>query len=332
MSEVTSESSCNEKSLFLVSAFYYFLPLASEECVRYQQELTKLAESVGVRGLIIVSPEGWNGTFAGSPDGVRVIENWLTELVSRQQGGAQVQDSINAETRHIRFQHSEAEFQPFRRLKVDLRPQALTYSELPLPTTKRNHLSPEEWDRVLEQEECALIDVRNSYEIKLGKFVGAIDPNTEVFTEFPKYVANCNLPKDKPVLMYCTGGIRCEKAIYEMEKQGFQKVYQLEGGILNYLKHHATVAQDGADPGSKFDGECFVFDHRVAVDGSLQPSRKYQLCPHCGQPGQEKISCKNCDSDTVVCELCLEKAERHSCSKNCCYHLARELADNARRQ
>jgi UPF0176 protein len=136
------------------------------------------------------------------------------------------------------------------------------------------------------------------------------------FTEFPDLVKNLNVEKSQPVLMYCTGGIRCEKASIEMKNQGFEHVYQLDGGILNYLEHF---------PNDEFEGECFVFDHRVALDQNLNPSEKYVLCHHCGQPARIQLfDCVQCGQKTVVCENCLDHNIQdlsiRTCSKNCRHH------------
>jgi UPF0176 protein len=114
------------------------------------------------------------------------------------------------------------------------------------------------------------------------------------------------------MLIFCTGGIRCEKGILELQNKGYNNVYQLEGGILNYIKEF---------PNGKFKGECFVFDHRVALDQELKPSSIYELCPHCGQPGALKITCKRCDSDKCICNECATiEFKKDTCSKNCAYH------------
>ncbi|NJL25760.1 MAG: hypothetical protein HC902_11680 [Calothrix sp. SM1_5_4] len=116
---------------------------------------------------------------------------------------------------------------------------------------------------------------------------------------------------DKKVLIYCTGGIRCEKAILAMHELGYKNVHQLGGGILNYLKEY---------PKGEFEGECFVFDYRVAVDQNLQPTRRYQLCPHCGQPANTEVSCTQCEAKSVICHHCIEERSITTCSKNCAHH------------
>ncbi|MDP6561832.1 MAG: rhodanese-like domain-containing protein [Candidatus Peribacteraceae bacterium] len=141
-------------------------------------------------------------------------------------------------------------------------------------------------------------------------FEGAIDPRIQTFQEFSDYVENSGIPKDKKVLMYCTGGIRCEKACLEMERQGYENVFQLEGGILRYMKER---------PHCNWNGECFVFDHRVAVNEEMKPSERYGLCPHCGDPGDRCITCEHCQKPGMMCARCIESMNCRACSKNCAY-------------
>ena len=120
------------------------------------------------------------------------------------------------------------------------------------------------------------------------------------------------MDKNKETLIYCTGGIRCEKGLEIMKEKQFKKVYQLKGGILNYLKEY---------PEGHFEKECFVFDHRVALDKNLQASKRYSLCPHCGQPGELVIFCRHCEKKSVICKNCKQQSEHYeTCSKNCAYH------------
>src|SRR5262249_18433563 len=145
------------------------------------------------------------------------------------------------------------------------------------------------------------------------------DLNLQEFKEFPKKLKDAGIPKEKKVLIYCTGGIRCEKAILEMNRQGYQSVQQLQGGILNYLREF---------PQQDFEGECFVFDYRVAVDQGLAPTQAYLLCPHCGQPGKEKVVCSQCGRTETVCRNCLSRGQQ-TCSKNCAHHA--EIGSNSRK-
>jgi UPF0176 protein len=211
------------------------------------------------------------------------------------------------------FKDSVSDKAPFRRFKVKIREEIVTTGipEMMPPDGKNHHLSPAEWNRVLKEEadDIVMIDTRNWYEYKIGTFKGAMNPNIEKFTDFPQYIEAQGISKDKKMLIFCTGGIRCEKGILELQKQGYDNVFQLDGGIINYMKEY---------PRDQFEGECFVFDHRVALDQDLQPSKKYGLCPHCGQPSEIKIDCKRCDSEELICVDCAElEFKKDTCSKNC---------------
>ncbi|HSX25283.1 MAG TPA: rhodanese-like domain-containing protein, partial [Candidatus Andersenbacteria bacterium] len=164
-----------------------------------------------------------------------------------------------------------------------------------------------QFHEMMQKEDVIILDTRNAYETKIGTFQNAVDPKLDSFYQFPKFVEKSAIPKDKPVLMYCTSGIRCEKASEEMKHQGYQEVYQLDGGITNYLKEYPT---------GNWNGECFVFDHRVAVDSALQPSKRYALCPRCGNPGDVQTNCTICNAECKLCTECLQQAPA-ACSKRC---------------
>lgn len=216
----------------------------------------------------------------------------------------------------MEYKDSYCEKNPFPRWKVELKGQVIQYMDKFRPKGEHNHLSAAEWHALLKSdEEITVLDTRNRYETKVGTFRNAIDPEIDKFTEFTDYLDGCDLPKDRTTLIFCTGGIRCEKAILDMEERGFEKVYQLEGGILKYLEEF---------PDEEFQGECFVFDRRVAVDQNLDPSKQYWLCPHCGDPGQVEVNCAQCGETARICAKC--EAEKPTCSKNCQYHYARVQA------
>ena len=162
----------------------------------------------------------------------------------------------------------------------------------------------------------AVIDTRNDYEVAIGTFDGAVDPETASFRDFPAWwEANKDRFHNKRIAMFCTGGIRCEKSTNYLIGQGVEDVFHLKGGILKYLEEF---------PDEEFQGECFVFDRRVAVDQNLDPSKQYWLCPHCGDPGQVEVSCAQCGETARICAKC--EAEKPTCSKNCQYHYARVQA------
>ena len=170
------------------------------------------------------------------------------------------------------------------------------------------NLEPEEWETMLNEKENTILDVRNDYEVELGHFKKAKTLHIKEFREFPHKLKELKLPKEKKTLIYCTGGIRCEKALMEMHHQGFKEVYLLKGGILHYLKKL---------PDKSFYGECFVFDHRVAVDQHGQTTKRYKLCPHCGQAADQEIKCTHCSKPAKICKNCFNKRQKHliTCTK-----------------
>ena len=286
-----------------VSSFYQFANWDEQVMSDVSSALDAIAQQQSLRGLVLIAPEGINATICGSAQGMLALK----ELVATFPG-----------CNNVSYKDNFCDKFPFRRFKIDRRKELITYDEALVPTEadQRTHLSPAEWDRVLsEEQDYLLIDTRNWYEVELGKFKGAIDPKIKNFTDLREFVERQNLPRDKKVLMYCTGGVRCEKAAIDFERMGFKQVFQLDGGILRYLEQF---------PNRHFEGECFVFDHRVSVDQDLAPSKIYSFCPHCGQPGTLRISCSECQKPCVVCADCESKPGLHSCSKNCAYHIRRK--------
>lgn len=283
---------------YFVTTFYHFFPLENPE--QEKNNLKALANISDVMGLIIIGKEGLNSTVAAPS------QQKLTEFKESLQNHFNIKVS--------NFKDSCSTIAPFRRFSVKLREEIVT-TGIPgrFPEANSNfHLSPEEWDFVLKNEkDFVMIDTRNWYEYKIGTFKGALNPNIEKFTEFPEYFESQNIPKDKKILIFCTGGIRCEKGILELQDKGYNNVFQLQGGILNYLKEK---------PHEEFKGECFVFDNRVALDQNLEVSKKFKLCPHCGQPAEVKINCKRCDTAALICDDCLKlEWKKDTCSKNCAY-------------
>lgn len=294
-----SSTEKNSKSPYYISTFYKFIKLDNLEKIKL--DLIEKAKELNVRGLLILGHEGFNTTCsAKSQESLKSWKEWM-------------QDYFNCHG--LFFKDSISEVMPFRRFVLKIREEIVTTGipEMMPPVGKNFHLSPEEWNKVLKEEkDFVLIDTRNWYEYDIGTFKGAINPDIEKFTDFPKFMEEQGIDKNKKMLIFCTGGIRCEKGILELHNRGYNQVYQLEGGILNYMK---------AYPDDQFEGECFVFDHRVALDSNLEPSKKYKLCPHCGQPGEVKISCTRCDTETVICSECQKEAViKETCSKNCAYH------------
>ncbi len=291
---------------YFISTFYKFTAISEPQ--HFKLFLEQLAAQTKTIGLIIIGAEGINATVASpSTESLQQFKTKVTEYL----GHFQESKPLN-----LLFKDSEAEKPPFRRFKVKIRAEIVTLGapELVPGDEENHHLSPNEWNEVLKNEKDVLvIDTRNWYETKIGTFKNAVNPKTDQFTEFPQFMEQNNYDKNKKVLIFCTGGIRCERGILELQRQGFNDVYQLEGGILNYLKEY---------PNDQFKGECFVFDHRVAVDQNLRPTQKYALCPHCGQPADHPLDCQRCDSKAIICTACkVIEWKKISCSKNCAYQL-----------
>jgi UPF0176 protein len=284
-----------------ITASYAFLPISEEQLPILQKELKQFGDDRNMKGLMLLATEGINSTVSGSLEAIADWKNRLRELKS-----------------DIVFKDSTSEDRVFRRWSVKIKKEIVALQKDDVhPNGHHRHITPQEWNEMMQKEDVVIIDARNDYEVAIGKFEGAIDPKIKTFSEFPEFVKESQIPKEKKVLMYCTGGIRCEKALLEMEKQGYSDVYQLEGGILNYLQQC---------PDEKFEGECFVFDKRVAVDQSLKPSQTYFLCPHCGDPGTKHIECIACSKESVICHDCAIEQHHHTCSKNCAYIASRKTS------
>ncbi len=283
----------------IVSAFYKFVALAADRLEPLRERLEQFSETNALKGLVVLGVEGMNATVAGSAETIANFEALLPELLG---------------TSEITFKHSRADKVPFARFKVDLRPEIVTIGDPSISSTESagSYLSPTEWHAaLLNDPDVVLVDTRNDYETDIGVFEGALDPRIRKFSEFGEFVEKQGLPRDKKLFLYCTGGIRCEKAVPEVKRLGYEQVYQLAGGILKYLEEF---------PNGQFKGECFVFDHRVAVDQNLQPTQTYKLCPHCGNPSKDRLECALCGKDAPVCHRCAARKDLQTCSKNCAHH------------
>lgn len=287
------------KDPYSISSFYHFAPLSQDEINTIANDLRAVGQEFELGGMVLLAPEGINGTiFAQNDD---------RNLVCRFKEMLQSYEPFQA----IRFKDSYAQLPPFRRFTVSLRRQIVTMGAKTFVPIHEDasYLTPEAFDaRLKGSEPVTLLDTRNHYETAIGRFEGATDLGLSTFSEFPEAIRRRGLPKDRPVLMYCTGGIRCEKAASIMRQQGYKEVYQLKDGILNYLEH----IQNG-----RFEGECFVFDRRCAVTHDLRPSERFGLCPHCGDPGDREIQCACCGTPSRVCSTCLRRPKGTFCSRTC---------------
>lgn len=282
----------------IVAALYKFASL--ENFREIQPALLKKAIELGIKGTLLLAKEGINGTIAGSRESIDAILAYIR------------QDARLASLEH---KESHADEMPFYRMKVKLKKEIVTMGVPDVDPNQKvgTYVKPQDWNNIISDPEVILIDTRNDYEFDIGTFKGAVDPHTRTFREFPDYVAkNLDPTKHKKVAMFCTGGIRCEKASSYMVSQGFAEVYHLQGGILKYLEEVPPEE-------SLWQGECFVFDQRVAVRHGLEIG-DYDQCHACRHPlsptemqsphYQPGVSCPYCH-DTLSPEKKASVAERH---------------------
>lgn len=246
----------------VIAAFYKFVTL--DHYADLRQPLLNICQQHQIKGTIILAAEGINATIAGSRSSIDTILTYL---------------KANPCFADLEHKESIAEKLPFDRLKVRLKQEIVTFG---IPTinptaTVGTYVKPQDWNQLISNPDVLVIDTRNEYEVEIGTFRGSIDPHTDSFTQFPEYVANhLNPEKHKQIALFCTGGIRCEKATSYLLNQGFENVYHLQGGILKYLEEVPAIE-------SHWEGECFVFDERVAITHGLEQGT-HQLCWGCGNP------------------------------------------------
>ncbi len=272
-------------SEIVVCAMYKFVELKDFAALR--EPLHTLMLKVNVRGTLLLAQEGINGTVAGERASINELLDWLQ------------QDSRLA---GIVTKESFEQTNPFYRTKVKLKKEIVTMGIEGIDPKKvvGTYVKPKDWNALISDPEVVLVDTRNDYEVKVGTFKGALDPETTSFREFPDYVAkNLDPKKNKKVAMYCTGGIRCEKSTAYLKEQGFDEVYHLEGGILKYLEEVPKTD-------SMWEGECFVFDNRVTVNHDLERGQ-YEQCHACRLPLTDQQQLHEKYMEGVSCEFCYDK-------------------------
>jgi UPF0176 protein len=270
---------------FVVAALYKFVTLEDFHALR--EPLLEACLSAGTRGTLLLAREGINGTIAGSRHSVEEVLAYLRS------------DSRLADLEH---KESFDDHMPFYRMKVKLKKEIVTMGIEGVDPNSRvgTYVKPQDWNALVDDPDVLLLDTRNDYEYGIGSFKGAVDPQTVNFREFPEYVRSHLDPgKQKKVAMFCTGGIRCEKASAFMLSEGFEEVYHLQGGILKYL-------EEVPERESTWEGECFVFDNRVAVDHKLEKGQ-YDQCYGCRHPITEQDKLSDKYQKGVCCPLCYDK-------------------------
>ena len=280
-----------KKFKYKVAAFYVFLSIIDQDILLIQDELKNLANNQEIKGTILLASEGVNGTVCGNEYSISIFIERLKIL-------------LNISDFNVKYSWTKK--QAFRRFKARKKKEIVTLGIKHINPSKSvgTYLKASQWNEFLEAPDTVVIDTRNEYEIKIGNFPGSLNPNTSSFREFPKWVKKYLKPliEENPSLkigMYCTGGIRCEKATSYLIEEGFSDVHHLEGGILKYL-------EDMTPEKSLWDGECYVFDQRVSLDHDLLPG-SHRMCHACGLP----ISAEDVKKSTYIkglqCEACVNK-------------------------
>ena len=264
-----------------ILSFYEFNTFDFLDVKENQKILTVNCKELGIKGTIILSEEGINGTVSGNEQSVDKLSLLLSSLGYKA---------------NIKISFSESD--AFKRLKVKIQSEIVTFDGLgKFASNTGDFIDPKDWDNFINNDDVQLVDVRNFYETVIGKFPNSIDPKTETFTDFKEFIdSELGNLKDKKIAMYCTGGIRCEKASSYMKDIGFKEVFQLRGGIINYL--NSLDKKNGS-----WQGECFVFDERVSLDYGSEEGT-FDLCHGCRNPiddddkksiyYEEGVSCPNC--------------------------------------
>ncbi|WP_431301043.1 rhodanese-related sulfurtransferase [Tabrizicola sp. BL-A-41-H6] len=285
--------------MLTVAALYHFTRFPDPAALR--APLLALATAQGVKGSLLLAPEGINGTIAGARDG---IDAMLTHI--RALPGCAALD----------HKESYAETMPFGRMKVRLKREIVTMGQPDVdPTARTGHyVTPENWNALISDADTVVIDTRNDYEVGIGTFQGAVDPGTRSFSEFPGWwQENKDRFTGKRIAMFCTGGIRCEKSTNYLLGQGLNEVYHLKGGILKYLEEVPAEA-------SLWQGECFVFDDRVSVGHGLVPGAN-SSCGACRRPVtpedrthpafEEGVSCPACEHEYTPADRARFRERQH---------------------
>ncbi len=274
----------------VITALYKFTDFSDFE--NHRDSIYQALVDNHVKGTLLIAHEGINGTIAGSREGVDNVLQFLRDIPAIGE---------------LSYKESFSNEMPFYRTKVKLKKEIVTMGVNDIDPKKDagQYVKPEDWNALISDPEVLLIDTRNDYEYQVGTFKNAINPNTDTFREFPDYIAkNLDKNKHKKVAMFCTGGIRCEKSTAFMKQQGFDEVYHLQGGVLQYFEDVPTEK-------SLWNGECFVFDNRVTVNQELQPG-SYDQCYACRMPITEEEkqseyyikgeSCPHCYNKTSLAQ------------------------------
>ena len=280
----------SNKNEILVASLYKFVEI--KDMLSLQDNLYNICKENNIMGTILIADEGINGTISGK-------NNKIKKTISSLTSDERFSD--------IEIKYSSTDKQPFHRMKVRLKKEIVTIGIPEINPNKKvgRYVKPEDWNELISNPDVVVIDTRNKYETKIGSFQNALDPKTASFREFPDWVKkfkNSEENANKKIAMFCTGGIRCEKASSLMKEEGFEDVYHLQGGILKYLE---TVDKEN----SLWNGECFVFDQRVCLTDELEVG-SYKMCFACRMPITEKEMLDEKYMEGISCIYCYDKTTK----------------------
>ncbi len=271
-----------------VVSFYRFTHVSDPAKLR--ADMHALCEKPGFLGTVLVAEEGVNGTLSGGEEALQAVMCWLeNELLLAGP---------------IDGRWTDADKVPFQRLRVQLKKEIVALGRPDIKPDQDNstHVGPAQWNELIANRDTLVVDTRNHYEVEVGTFPNAVDPETDAFRQFQEFAAKiAKTDNDRPLAMFCTGGIRCEKAAALMQELGFSEVYQLQGGILNYL-------ENTPDAENRWQGECFVFDKRVAVDRDLAEGG-YVQCHACRRPLSSEDLASSDYREGMSCPRCIGTLE-----------------------
>ena len=271
------------KETIYIYTFYRFKNFTDIKTIKVR--LNRSLQNKLILGTVLLANEGINGTISGTKKDLNEFIFLIRKILK---------------IKKISIKISQNKFIPFYRLKIRLKKEIVTIGDNTIKPEKitGTHIDPKNWDKIIDNKKYIVIDTRNDYEVSIGSFKNSINPKTKSFREFPKFIEKLNVKKNQPIAMFCTGGIRCEKASSYLLKNGYKNISQLDGGILNYLEVKKK------DKSTSWKGECFVFDNRVSVNKELDKG-SYEQCYGCRQPITKQDMKLKSYKKGATCKYCI---------------------------
>ena len=273
------------KEKIYIYTFYRFKNFTDIKAIK--SRLDKSLKNKLILGTVLLANEGINGTISGTQKDLNVFISLIRKILK---------------IKKLSIKISQNKFIPFYRLKIRLKKEIVTIGDKSIKPEiiTGKHIDPKNWDKIIDNQKYLIIDTRNEYEVSIGSFKNALNPKIKSFREFPKFIKKLNLEKKQPIAMFCTGGIRCEKASSYLLKNGYKNISQLDGGILNYLELRKS------DKNTSWQGECFVFDNRVAINKNLDKG-SYEQCYGCRHPITKRDMKLKSYIKGATCKYCIDK-------------------------